>query len=283
MKPKIYIIGASGFIGSHLKKFLQHTTPVISVGRVMCDVEFDLSCDDPAIIFQLLIPGDYLIFLASISSPEICNNEADYARMVNVKNTAKVISAATQKGANVIFASSDAVFGSSKRLFDDCDAPCPSSNYGEMKAAIEEEFKANPFVKIVRLSYVIGPGDKFTDMLRANAMSESCVDVFKGFERSIVSLYDVVQGIQILINNWDGIQFSMINFSGPNKVSREYIAELFCEKVFPSLNYKVIEAPLGFWDSRTQIIYTSCKNFTSLLGRPPVDINHIVDNWDTKS
>lgn len=283
MTNKIYILGASGFIGSHLMKLLQHTTPMISIGRTMSDIKFDLSCDDPAIITQLLVPGDCLIFLASISSPEICNNEVDYASIINVKNTSNVISAATQRGAKVIFASSDAVFGSSKRLFDDCDSPCPSSNYGEMKAAIEYEFKGNPFVKIIRLSYVIGPGDKFTNMLKANAMSKSCVDIFKGFERSIVSLCDVVQGIQILINDWDRIPFSIINFSGPNKESRENIAELFCEKVFNSLNYKVIEAPQGFWDSRTQIIHTSCKIFTSLLGRPPVDINHIVDNWDIKS
>ena len=120
-------------------------------------------------------------------------------------------------------------------------------------------------------------------MLRSNARSESSVDIFKGFERSIVSLYDVLEGIQILIDNWDEIKFSIINFSGPNKVSREYIAELFSEKVFPGLIYKVSEAPLGFWNSRTKTIYTSCRNFTSLLGRPPVDINHIVDNWDTKS
>ena len=98
---------------------------------------------------------------ASISSPEVCNSELDYAHMVNVANTSKLISAITQKGAKVIFSSSDAVFDSSKLPFSDCDAPRPSSKYGEMKAAIEEEFKADHFVKIVRFSLVIGPGDNF--------------------------------------------------------------------------------------------------------------------------
>ena len=119
-------------------------------------------------------------------------------------------------------------------------------------------------------------------MLQASSVSKTCVDIFTGFERSIVSLYDVMHGIQRLINNWDEIQFSVINFSGPKTVSREYLAELISERVFPSLKYNVTEAPEGFWDSRTQIISTGCENFKALLGRPPMNIENIVDNWHLK-
>lgn len=282
MKPNIYVLGATGFIGSHLMDFFQHTTPAISIGRESCNVKFNLSSDNPAIISKLLAPGDYLIFLASISSPELCNKEAEVAHMVNVKNTSELINSLTKKGVRVIFTSSDAVFNSSKIFFDDDDLPCPSSNYGEMKAAVETEFKSNPLVKIARLSYVVGPGDKFTDMLQASMISDNQVDIYKGFERSVVSLYDVMQGIQVLINDWDKIQFSVINFSGPDKVSREYIAELLSKKVLLTLKYRVIEAPLGFWSSRTKVIWTGCNNFTKLLGRPPCNFNKVADNWGLK-
>ena len=279
---KIYIIGASGFIGTNLIRSSHFKVRPISVGRASGDIAFDLSCDDPDRIARVLLPGDYLIFLAAVSSPDICNNETDYARKVNVINTSELIAAATKKRCKVIFASSDAVFGSSETPFEDSDTPCPSSLYGEMKAEIEMRFKGSPLVKIIRFSYVIGPGDKFTEMLRVNAESGGCVDIFSGFERSVVSVIDVVIGIQKMIENWEDIPFSIINFSGPEKVAREYIAKAFREKIFPNLKFRVTEAPPEFWDSRPQVINTGCKNFAVVLGRPPLNINYMVDNWGMK-
>ena len=279
MNSKIYIIGATGFIGCYLNEHIKDKLPIVTIGRKSCDIQFDLSSDSSEMIAALFNAGDYLIFLAAISSPDTCRDQRDRAQRVNVSATIELIRGATLRGVRVIFASSDAVFDGGDRLFNDEDTQCPSSAYGEMKAAVELYFESNPLVKIIRFSYVIGPGDSFTNLLNASSKDGTCVEIFRGFKRSVVSVYDVIEGIWCLLLRWEELKFSVINFSGPEVVSREVIASHFCEYILSDLDYRVVDAPFGFWDSRSQVISTGCANFTSLLGRRPLGISDVVTNW----
>ena len=105
---KIYILGSTGFIGaqllSHLKKFYKDN--VVTVGRKACDVYADLNNDYSELV-NLVTKDDFVIFLSSISSPDICNKQPIMAYKVNVKSSIDLINKLTEKETRVIFSSTE--------------------------------------------------------------------------------------------------------------------------------------------------------------------------------
>ena len=131
----------------------------------------------------------------------------------------------------------------------------------------------------MRFSYVLGEGDKFTSMLCAAADHGETVSVFDGFERNIVVLDDVLEGIKNLIEDWHTVSSSIINFAGPNLVSRATLTSLFKSLVNQELEFKVDEAPEGFWNARPKTINMTSDSFSALLGREPTTVEAKFKNW----
>lgn len=274
----IFILGSSGFVGNVLYRSMSNDFVVYTVGRKSSHYHIDLSDINSLHDFNMIGKGDYFLFLAAISSPEICAREPDLAWRVNVENTIALINQLVARGVRIIFASSDVVMGNRRgKSFDDSSLQ-PSGIYGEMKAAVENAVADNPFVKVMRFSYVLGKGDKFSAMLKESADSGKKVDIFAGFERNIVSIDDVITGINRLITHWDDYPEKVFNFSGPDLVSREKMTKAL-STVIDGLDYTVTEAPDGFWDNRERVIETDCQNFSRLLGRKPKNLNQIIAGW----
>lgn len=279
MKNNIYIFGASGYIGKNLVKILSVEENVITVGRNHEDIFFDLNFSSYKQFLDLASPGDVFIFLAAISSPEMCEAESEFAFELNVFKTITLINGLTNYGVKVIFSSSDAVFGNKCHLAFDEDKLEPIGNYAVMKQKVENAVFDNNLVKVVRFSYVLGREDKFCRMLYDAASSETIVDVYNGFERNIVLLEDVLEGIKNLISKWDEFSFNVVNFSGPSLVSRHQLVKVLQKYVLPELRFELSEAPLNFWSSRARSIATDCKNFSIILGRKPREISSIKELW----
>lgn len=277
----VYILGSSGYIGQNLLGAEGRYAPnfcVKSVGRSKsCSIHLDLENGEYSDLLNSVRVGDYAVFLAAISAPDVCKNAPEKARRVNVTNTIGLIDALLEKGVKIIFTSSDMVFGrSTGKQYD--GAPCsPMGDYGSMKAEVESHYKGNSNVKIIRFSYVCGQGDKYTEMLVEMSLKNKTVDVFKGFSRNIVAVSDVVEGVYALLAKWDMYPHQYINFSGPDLISREALTSAL-KDVMPDLQFKAVEAPEGFWESRSKVIETDCRNFTELLGRPPKNLKEIVHN-----
>ncbi len=277
---KIIVLGSTGYIGSKLLPYLKSkcSSKVLTAGRSSCDIHVDLSKDYNGLLENSL-SGDCVIFLAAISSPAVCIEESEFAQLVNVNNTLKLIEALTRKGVKVVFSSTDMVFGKyEKEVFDDSDL-LPFGQYGDLKAEVERKVENNELVKVIRLSYVLGPGDKYTNMLFDAANSGETVEVFSGFDRNVVALPDVLEGIKQLITRWDEIDASCINFSGPVNISRYDVTKLFSELLCPTLSYQLVEAPERFWDSRPKSIVMNSKEFPNLLGYTPQNIEDFISEW----
>ena len=274
MNNRIFVFGGSGFIGAALLKRLKPSHRVFCAGRRDADVYFDLEHSTPSDLEGTIFPGDVWIFLAAVSSPDKCLTKYEETYQINVQKTRSLIMWLVNTGARVIFSSSDAVFSTSDNPARDSDALNPSTPYGRQKAAIEETFRGENLVKIVRFSYVLGHGDKFSKMLRMSIENHEEFDVFSGFKRNVVLLSDVIIGIQNLIDNWENLSFSKVNFSGPELICRVDIVDLY-QKKFPALTYNISPAPAGFWEARSPSIETSCENFTELLGRAPSTIDEL--------
>jgi len=273
---KVFIFGASGFIGKVLLGKINNESETIGVGRKNEEVFFDLNYSDPKDLKSYVSKGDIWIFLAAISSPDECESNPDLAFKVNVTKTKRLIGWLTSQGVKVIFTSSDAVYSGIDGCVDDDETPRPIGVYASHKASVENYVRDNSLVKVVRFSYILGHGDKFSDMLRASEKSNKKLDIFLGFERCVVLLDDVVLGIQSLIDNWDRFDFKYINFCGPFLVDRVEMTKILKEKFFPSLDYYPREAPTNFWIGRVKKIHLDHKNFSKVLGRSPKSINELL-------
>jgi nucleoside-diphosphate-sugar epimerase len=278
-ESKIFVFGASGFIGTHLVQYLEPNRTVYKIGREDSDIKFDLGRCAPDALAGKVSSGDTFIFLAGISSPEICNIENDYAYKINVTKTIELINWLTKQSIRVLYCSSDAVFGNIGRIAHDFDHLAPLGEYAGMKTLVERSCVDNEFVKIARFSYVLGGKDKFSQMLIKAERKGELVRVFRGFDRNVVLLDDILEGLEAMINKWTSFDFRAVNFSGPKLVSRVELVKVIKRDILTDLDFEVTDAPSGFWTSRAKSIATGCKNFSIILEREPRGLSFIREVW----
>lgn len=264
---KVFILGSTGYVGNHLKSFLNEDFSVVTAGRKNSDIHFDLESGEFGGLLDQVKKDDTIIFLSAVSAPDQCENNFEVAYTINVKNTIILISGLLQKKARVIFSSSDVVFGATSDVCHEMSERKPFGKYGQMKYEIEEYFKNTPDFFIIRFSYILGKGDKFSEMVKEYSLNSKILDVFDGFERSVVSIDDVLLGVKNIISNWNQIDTRVVNFSGPGLVSRQQIVLALAQENYPGLQYQFTEAPESFWLGRPKIINTKSRFLESILDR----------------
>ena len=170
-KPRLLIIGASGFVGQHLTR---------KAVRCFDVYEADLAAPpgEPGVAIDITSAGsvdagfqqtapDAVILLAGLSDIDQCEARPDLAEAVNVGGTAHVAEACARTGATLLFISSAAVFDGNKHGYRESDSPTPVSTYGTTKANAEELIATTlPAAVILRLALVIG----FAEGSGTNAM-----------------------------------------------------------------------------------------------------------------
>jgi len=170
-KPRLLIIGASGFVGQHLTRKAVRCFDVYEADLAEPPGESGLTIDITSsgsvdAGFRQSAP-DTVILLAGISDIDQCEARPDLAEAVNVGGTAHVAEACARTGATLLFISSAAVFDGTKHGYRESDSPTPVSTYGRTKANAEESIAATlPAAVILRLALVIG----FAEGSGTNAM-----------------------------------------------------------------------------------------------------------------
>lgn len=264
---KVFILGSTGYVGNHLKSFLSDAFSLVTVGRKNSDIHFDLETGEFNDLLVQVNNDDTIIFLSAVSAPDQCEKNYDVAHKINVKNTITLISELLKKNARVIFSSSDVVFGGTSDVCTEMSERKPFGKYGQMKCEVEEHFSNNPGFFVIRFSYILGKGDKFSEMVKEHSLNSKLLDVFDGFERSVVSINDVLLGIKNIILNWSQIDTRIVNFSGPDLVSRQQIVLALAQEKFPELQYQFTDAPESFWLGRPKKINTKSRFLESILDR----------------
>lgn len=243
---------------------LQVTSRVAREGTIQLDLQHPYSFD-----YEAIAPGLCVFILAAISAPDICAREYDRAWAVNVSGTSSFIQAVIDRGARVIFFSSDTVYGERKDEFDETAAPNSAGEYAEMKREVEQRFSGNASFKAIRLSYVFSREDKFSRYLAGCAERNEEADLFHPFFRAIVHRDDVVEGALALALRWGEVSEQIINFGGPQVLSRIDFAECLRNEYFHDLRFKVTEPGADFFRNRPRVIAMTSPVFARLLGRPP--------------
>lgn len=276
-QPTLFVIGATGYIGKALLDQAKVQGLAYGTSSSAYNDLLALRLDAPGDFdYNTIHAGDVVFVTAAISAPDICASDPERARAVNVTGTIAFISSAIQRGACVVFFSSDTVYGEREHAFDE-QAPCnPAGGYAAMKHEVEQHFASNPLFKSIRLSYVFSREDKFTAYIGKCAHQQATVELFHPFLRALVHRNDVVAGALALAARWDATPASIINFGGPQLVSRVYFATCLQKWHFPGLLLQVTQPPDDFFKSRPRAIAMTSPIFEKLLGRKPRSLDEAV-------
>jgi dTDP-4-dehydrorhamnose reductase len=264
------IVGGSGYIG---RRLIEVSAPTgLSYGTssshgtdlVHLNLKLPASFD-----YSLVTPGIIVLLTAAISAPDVCAREYDEAWAVNVTGTSAFVTNAIARGARVVFFSSDTVYGERANEFDEFAASQPVGEYAVMKHEVERRFAGNPSFKAIRLSYVFSREDKLTRYLAECAQRGEEADLYHPFFRAIVHREDVVAGALALAERWYEFPEQVINFGGPQVLSRVEFAECLREVHLRDLRFKVTEPDADFFRNRPRAIAMASPILARLLRRPP--------------
>lgn len=269
---RLVIVGATGYIGGRLLAAASSTLPAIGTSsRGGALLRLDLS-RPREFDYSQLRTGDAVILCAGISSPDFCAREHVRAWALNVEGTAQFMHRAIERGADVVFFSSDTVYGERDSDFDEAAPSSPAGEYAEMKLEVERRFDGHPQVRSLRLSYVFSRDDKFTSYLRGCAGRGDQAEIFHPFYRAVVHRDDVVQGVLALARRWDELPGSVINFGGPEVISRKSFAATLKDTALPGLQWRGVEPAAGFFANRPRVIRMRSPRLATLLGRPALSL-----------
>jgi len=269
-RSTFFIIGATGYVGSALFANANKAGSALGTSSSGGKGLLPLCLDAPAYFdYGKIRSGDVVLLTAAISAPDICAREHDRAWAVNVTGTSSFIKSVIDRGARVVFFSSDTVYGERENAFDESAACNPAGEYAEMKCEVEQRFSANASFKAIRLSYVFSREDKFSCYLAGCATHNEEADLFHPFFRAIVHRGDVVEGVFALAARWDDVPERVINFGGPQVLSRIEFAECLRETHLHDLRFKVTEPGVDFFKNRPRVIAMTSPILSRLLVRPP--------------
>lgn len=266
---KYFVVGGRGYVGAKLFSSIPHD--VIGLRTASSDMAgfLRLRLEVPQDFSDLPIAdGDVVFLTAAISAPDICAKEYERAWSANVTGASALISNVIDRGARVVFFSSDTVYGEREDEFDENAVCNPAGEYAGMKREIEQRFAGNPSFKAIRLSYVFSREDKFSYYLAGCVKRNELADLFHPFCRAVVHREDVVEGALALASCWDDVPEKVINFGGPQVLSRIEFAECLQEAHLHELRFKVTEPGPDFFKNRPRVIAMKSPIFTRLLGRP---------------
>lgn len=271
----VFVTGKEGFIARILiRRLLDSGFEVkgTSVDVSSGDLYMDL-LNPEKFNYGLIKKGDIIVHLSAISSPDVCENNYEFAYNVNVKGTEYFLSKCLDSGAKVLFFSSDTVYGGNfEGVFDEKSEINPVGKYAEMKREIEKTFENNDNFKVLRLSYIFAKEDKYMKYLSSCIENGKEAEVYITFLRNVVYVGDLLDAVFAVIRNFDEFGWHVCNICGPELLSRLKLAELYKNIVNKNLKIKDFDPGEEFFKNRPRRICVKSLYLDRLLGRKPVGI-----------
>ena len=278
MKKKL-IIGGNSYIGNALKNYLKSKNIKASfTSRNNIDGAFEFNLLDPSSILKIDLDSfDTAFITAAVSSPDICTHEFEYAWNLNVINTKELINILLNKGLNVIFFSSDNVYGEQVESFDETIICKPLGEYALMKREIEDIFHESNQFKAIRLSYVFSKLDKFTKYLLNSSQKGEIAELFHPLIRSVIYLEDVLEGVKNISENWENIDNTFINFGGNENLSRIDLATILKENYLSNLKFVEKSPNPSFFKSRARVINMKSPLLKKIIKRETFSLTKAIE------
>lgn len=266
---KVAIVGSSGYIAQYLSRCLKKESQIESILKIDktedSDVFLDLLNAD-SFDFSVLDEIDYIVFTAAISGPDKCASEFELCWKINVTGTILFIREAIKRGCNILFFSSDAVFGESRTVvFDELSETKAITPYGKMKKAVEDTFRGCSGFKAIRLSYVASINDRFISYCLNCIRNDEVAEVFHPFYRNVTVISDVARIVLYFAFHWNDFDGQFINVVGKELVSRVRIADEINRITGNKLRYRISFPSTEFFANRPQITQVRSLYLPSMI------------------
>lgn len=251
-KVRLFVVGASGFIGRHLGAPGTNSK------------QFNLLTD------RLRDAGGatHVVIAAGITAMDRCLTERERAYRVNVTNTIRLIEDIRRLGARPVFLSTNFVFDGRQGHYAD-DAPyCPVNEYGRQKAEVEQYLRAHVAEGLVaRLCCNVGddPGEPhlFSQWYRRVRAGEPIVCI-AGSRISPTYVRDTARALVLACER--GLT-GVYNVANTESFFRDELARLFCAEA--GVPARVVTQPLaafGFADGRALLADLDSSRFVHETG-----------------
>lgn len=160
-RPRLLIIGASGFLGAYCVREAEHHFDVVEGNRVRrhsaSEVQMDLTLPETVAPAINSAAPDLVLLLAGIADIDRCQQAPAKAFAVNARGAELVAEICAKRNARLLLASTGAVFDGKKHGYTEEDPVSPISVYGESKVQAEQAVLAlNGSGVAARLPLVIG-------------------------------------------------------------------------------------------------------------------------------
>jgi dTDP-4-dehydrorhamnose reductase len=183
---------------------------------------------------------DVCIHAAAMSSPKLCQEQADAARACNVPTA--FFDALRKHSVKIIALSTDQVYDGTQPPYRETDSTGPCNVYGQSKLEMEEYIlsinderghdSSQSGVTVLRSSIMLGSKAPILPSIAHGTFLHFCqsregaeTEFYTDERRSVVAVADVVAVIQCLVVNDNATTAGIFNLGGPQSVSRLEMAE----------------------------------------------------------
>ncbi|OPZ90178.1 MAG: dTDP-4-dehydrorhamnose reductase [Firmicutes bacterium ADurb.Bin419] len=286
---KLIVIGASGFIGSHVYS-LSKKVGYDVVGTYTSKysnglLKYDLLTDN---IFEK-IPEFFIdksdkvvaVICSAITKIDFCQQQKELSYNINVKSTISLVEKLSEQNIKTVFLSTDNVFDGERGYYDESDEANPINEYGSQKFEAERYILSKiPESLVLRLSKIVGddPSEEhiFSELYRR--VSDSiCLDCIEGQIFSPTYVDDVVKGILISLEK--GLT-GLYHLSNSEYFSRAELARQFLNVA--NIHGEVVEKPLNcfkFLDNRPMKTYLDGSKFVKNTGMNFMPIKEVISRF----
>lgn len=208
----ILVTGASGFLGAALVRAFAAERPVYALSRSpsvpgAAPVAVDLGKGDEVARLLEAIPFAACVHAAALAAPDLCEQDPESARRVNVEGTRNLLEVCRRGGKRLVFLSTDYVFdGRKPGPYSEEDPVCPLQVYGATKAEAEKLVLEVPRSLVVRLPFLFGYAplperpDFATDALRRLWSEEPAAYDNRQWRTPLVR-EEAAEGIRLLVDS----------------------------------------------------------------------------------
>lgn len=252
---KFLIVGASGFIGSHLLDEIRRSGhEVIGTasrpgvhGLLKLDLLNDRLIDTVPLRFLESGEPPVLVLTAVQGNMDQCLGDRDRSYRINVSKPIDLIREAASLGCRVVFLSTGHVFDGTVGNRREEDPVKPVNEYARQKLEVENFLQAQlPGAFIARMDKVIGEDLRHQHLLsewRKQAQDCNPILCVKDMEISPTSVLDIARGLRVASERkLSGIY----HLAGPDRLTRAEFAKSFC--AYGNFETEIIEKPLGEFD-----------------------------------
>ncbi len=241
---KILIIGASGFLGSHLLQKMQSCAGVEIIGTYNRHPKnglehLDISDGKSVESFFRKSQPDIVINAGNINSSEYVKNNPEKAFQTNLIGNENVVNAMKKYQGKLVFISSTKVYGTKDgdgRKYDETSTPNPPDLYSTLKLQSETYVSQLPNHLIIRPSNIYGSGGWFLNAIKEGGK-------MKTIKAQPVFVEDIVEGVhQLIEKDVSGI----FNFAGPEVLSNFDLAQIIEKDTFKRCYSKISPLEIGY-------------------------------------